>query len=91
MRKLLIAVAAGAAAVALAGQGLAAPAAKDPLCAMGSQSTSQSWQDHYHCWSGPVAKPVAAKPSKKDPLCAMAGTNQSWADHYGCWGPAKRY
>jgi hypothetical protein len=91
MRKLLIAAAAGALVAGLAGYVQAAPAAKDPLCTMGPQTANQSWQDHYHCWSGPMAKPVAAKPSKKDPMCGMGAqsTNQGWADHYGCWGPSK--
>jgi hypothetical protein len=92
MRKLLIAVAAGALVAGLAGYVQAAPA-KDPMCAMGSQATNQGWQDHYHCWAGPMAKPVAAKPSKKDPMCSMGSqsTNQGWADHYGCWGPMKHW
>jgi hypothetical protein len=96
MRKLSIIAAAGAFA-AMTGAILvvsaqAAPA-KDPMCTMGPQMTNQSWQDHYHCWSGPVAKPVAAAPSKKDPMCGMGAqmNNVSWSEHYNCWGPAKKW
>jgi YHS domain-containing protein len=93
MKKLLIAAAIAATTCgAFVGQGQAAPA-QDPMCKMGGQTTNQNWMDHYGCWKGQMAKPVAAKPSKKDPMCGMGvqGTNQGWMDHYGCWGAVKRW
>ena len=93
MKKLLIAAAVAAmAGGAFVVQSQAAPAV-DPMCKMPGQTTNETWMDHYGCWKGPMAKPVAAKPSKKDPMCAIGvqGTNQGWQDHYGCWGPVKRW
>jgi hypothetical protein len=103
MKKLFVVAVGGmlatAAGIALVGQAQAAPA-MDPNCKMGyvtgnSYAVSQSWADHYNCWHGTPAKPVAmrvpAGPAK-DPMCKMGYVTgnsyaiaQSWADHYHCW------
>lgn len=95
MKKLLIVASVAMAGGAFVGQGQAAPA-PDPMCKMAGQTNNQNWMDHYSCWKGsaakPVAKPVAAKPSKKDPMCSMGQANNvSWSERYGCWGPAKHW
>ena len=69
--------------------GRAAPAAKDPMCAIGGQANNPSWAEHYKCWARPApAKAVAQRPGKsKDPMCGVGvqANNQSWAEHYHCW------
>ena len=86
MKKVLFAAAiAATASVAFVGQGQAAPA-KDPMCNVGAQATSQAWMDHYKCWQGQPVKVAAPKPNK-EPMCNMSqASNQAWADHYHCWG-----
>lgn len=94
MKKLMIAAAGLALAATMGaapiGQAQAAPAAKDPMCALGSQGGSQSWQDNYHCWGHYTpAKTVAHVPKgpAKDPMCSLGAQSgsQSWAAHYHCW------
>jgi hypothetical protein len=90
MRTLLIGTATLALALPLVGQASAAPAAKDPMCAIGSQGTNQSWADRYGCWGHYAPTKVSAQPSRgpaKDPMCGLpiTGGSQSWAQYYHCW------
>jgi hypothetical protein len=94
MNKLLIAAAALAAVLPLAGQAQAAPA-KDPMCSLAPATYSASWAEYYGCWGAaprnqyqPAATPAAYTGPSDGDFCKLpAASAPSWAEHYGCWRP----